>query len=266
MKINLAKVLITSLLAFTLGTALSQVDQANHADDPTYGAFDGSYERNNVLGINRGSNIILNSAKLTINKDSGTHKVNNSGRCYNKEVPIEVIKKTNESIVIRLKFTNTYVDCIDEYLEFNLVVVNGVVGLARAHSKVLEFEKKDIKNEPLQNPKSASSGFNGIYEVNGYVADKDLKPARLSDANLLIDGNNGRYKFINARGKCYTKELPVEISNIDAANNTLTLNILGSTAFPDCKDYKFKLNTITSDGYSGLAFEGSTKLAYKKLR
>ena len=266
MQINLAKVLITSLIAFTLGTALSQVDQANHADDPSYGAFDGSYERNNVLGINRGSNIILNSAKLTINKDSGTHKVNNSGRCYNKEVPIEVIKKTNESMVIRLKFTNTYVDCPDEYLEFNLVVVNGVVGLARAHSKVLEFEKVDIKNEPLPNPKSSSTGFNGIYEVNGYVADKDFNPARLSDANLLIDGNKGRYKFINARGKCYTKELPVELSDVDPENNTVTLNLMGSSAFPDCKDFKFKLKVITTNENSGLAFEGSTKLAFKKLR
>ena len=146
MKINLARALITSVIAVTLGTAMAQVAQENRANDPSNGAFDGSYERNNFRGISKGRSYIVSSAQLTINKDSGTYKMNNSGRCYSKEVPIEVLKKTDKSMSIRIKFTNTYVECEDVDLELNLLVVNGEVGLARANEELIEFKKISSKN------------------------------------------------------------------------------------------------------------------------
>ena len=143
MKINLAKVLITSLITLSFGTAIAQVAQVN---DPSISAFDGSYERHNVRGIKKGKSYIVPSAELTIYKDGGTYKMNYSGRCYNKEVPIEVLKKMDKSIVIRVKFSNTYVECEDVDLELNLVVVNGEAGLARANEELIEFKKISSKN------------------------------------------------------------------------------------------------------------------------
>ena len=142
MKINLAKVLITSLIALSFGTAIAQVAQAN---DPSNGAFDGSYERNNVRGMFQGQSYILPSAELTIYKDGGTFKMNNSERCYNKEVPIEVLKKTDKFIAIRLKFSNTYVECRDVNRVLKLAVVNGEVGLANPNAELLEFKKLAVK-------------------------------------------------------------------------------------------------------------------------
>ena len=141
MKINLAKVLITSLVALSFGTAIAQVAQANQANDPSNGAFDGSYERHNVRGMYRGKSIVLPSAELTINKDGGTYKRNNSDRCFNKEVPIEVLKKTDKFIVIRLKFSNIDVECTDADQVLHLAVINGEAGLTRNDVEQLEYKK-----------------------------------------------------------------------------------------------------------------------------
>ena len=146
MKINLAKVLITSLIAFSFGSALAQADTANKANDPSNGAFDGRYERHNVRGMFQGQSVVLASVELTIYKDGGTYKMNNSERCYNKEVPIEVLKKTDKFIAIRIKYSNTYVECNDVNLVLKLAVVNGESGLARPNAEQLEFKKISSKN------------------------------------------------------------------------------------------------------------------------
>ena len=145
MKIILAKVLITSLIALSFGTATAtaQVAQAN---DPTIGVFDGSYERHNVRGMYRGKSIVLPSVELTINKDGGTYKRNNSDRCFNKEVPIEVLKKTDKFIVIRLKFSNIDVECTDADQVLHLAVINGEAGLTRNDVEQLEYKKIRSKN------------------------------------------------------------------------------------------------------------------------
>ena len=146
MKINLAKVLITSLIAFSFGSALAQADTSNKANDSSNGAFDGSYERHNVRGMFQGQSVVLSSVELTIYKDGGTFEMNNSGRCYNKRVPIEVLKKTDKLIVIRVKFSNTYIECNDVNLVLKLAVVNGEAGLSRPNEEQLEFKKISSKN------------------------------------------------------------------------------------------------------------------------
>lgn len=259
MKTLILKILMTMLSLCHFVVAHAQPEDLN------YGAFNGQYQRTNVSGTYDGILVHHPDAVLEINGLTGFFKMDSSERCFSKRVPIDVIKSTKESVAIRLKFSSIAVDCKEYDIPFYFLIENGKVGLSRVGSKIFEFEKTDIKNELLPTIKAKKTWYSGIYEVKGYSAEKNVKPSRLSDANLVVDGNKGIYKVTSATGRCYIKQWPVEVSEEDSINKTITLTLKGSTVFPDCKDYVFNLHSIVTDGYSGLAFENSTKIAFKKI-
>ncbi len=256
MKTNLSKLIAVALTAFTFGTVLAQTNA-------TQNTFDGHYQRRNVSGLFNGKMIIHPNADMYINGTAGTLKLYPESRadeaCYKKEAPLEVIRSTDDIIVIQAKFP-----CQTANMGFYHMVKEGKIGLSRSGSEVFEFEKVE-KQPPL---KLTATGvpnptFDGQYEMRNYSTIRDGKPFKFYDANMTISGNGGTYKYINSVGLCASGEVPLEVSKLEG--NLIRLVVKKSAISPSCKDNQIALYPTREDGVLGLVYEGATKLAFKKI-